>query len=148
MAIVTPTDRPKSVRNRCVIEVLLAFVCCNVAVWVFLWMQGAFIIGLSQISSFFFLVTRLSYILHFKNIEQRSLWCHAPTFSSSLDQSTNSDMHLRSDCLFCFKFSRCTEKFVKKYSPRSASIVITSFRNKRFWGSKQDTIDVYICEIL
>ena len=49
---VTPTDRPKSVRNRCVIEVfggvffvvtmLLGF---SVGVW-------AFVIGLSQISSF------------------------------------------------------------------------------------------------
>ena len=58
---VTPTDRPKSVRSRCVIEFLLEFLCLfyvllfmlsrcffdfSVGVWVF-------IIGLSQISSFF-----------------------------------------------------------------------------------------------
>ena len=36
VAIVTPTDRPKSVRNRCEIEVLVAFFCCHVAFWIFL----------------------------------------------------------------------------------------------------------------
>ena len=53
MAIVTPTDRTKSVRNRCVIEVfggvfvlLRCFFDFSVGV-------GAFVIGLSQISSFF-----------------------------------------------------------------------------------------------
>ena len=53
VAIVTPTDRPKSVRNRCVIEVFCVvfvfsncFLDCSVSV-------GAFVIGLSQISSFF-----------------------------------------------------------------------------------------------
>ena len=40
VAIVTPTDRPKSVHNRCVIEVLLAFLCCRIAFWVFLWVYG------------------------------------------------------------------------------------------------------------
>ena len=53
MAIVTPTDRPKSVRNRCVIEVfggvfLLSRCFLDFSVGV-----GAFVIGLSQISSFF-----------------------------------------------------------------------------------------------
>ena len=53
MYIVTPTDRPKSVRNRCVIEVFgvvfvfsSCFLDCSVGV-------GAFVVGLSQISSFF-----------------------------------------------------------------------------------------------
>ena len=53
VAFVTPTDRPKSVRNRCVIEVfggvfvlLRCFLDFSVGV-------GAFVIGLSQISSFF-----------------------------------------------------------------------------------------------
>ena len=31
MAVVTPTVRPKYVRNRCVIEILVAFLCCHVA---------------------------------------------------------------------------------------------------------------------
>ena len=51
MAIVTPTDRPRLVRNHCVIEVfggvfVLAYLDFYVSV-------GAFVKGLSQISSFF-----------------------------------------------------------------------------------------------
>ena len=53
VAVVTPTDRPKSVRNRCVIELFCGVVCVvtlpfDISVGV-----GAFVIGLSQISSFF-----------------------------------------------------------------------------------------------
>ena len=33
----TPADRLMSVRNRCVIEVLVASLCCHVAFWIFLW---------------------------------------------------------------------------------------------------------------
>ena len=48
--VVTPTDSPKSVRDSCVIDVLVAFfLCCHVA----LGFVAAFVIGLSQISSFF-----------------------------------------------------------------------------------------------
>ena len=53
LAVVTPTDRPKSVRNRCVIELFVAlfvFSLCPFDISVGL---GAFVIGLSQISSFF-----------------------------------------------------------------------------------------------
>ena len=39
-AIVTPTDRPKSVRNGCVIEVFGAFLCCHVAFWIFCRCRG------------------------------------------------------------------------------------------------------------
>ena len=53
VVIVTPTDRPKSVRNRCVIEVLVGgfvlsrcFLDFSVGVW-------GFVIEMSQISSFF-----------------------------------------------------------------------------------------------
>ena len=54
LTVVNPTDRPKSVRNRCVIEgfgavfyvVTMLFLDFSVGVW-------AFVIGLSQISSFF-----------------------------------------------------------------------------------------------
>ena len=54
VAVVTPTDRPKSVRNRCLIELFCGVVCVvtlplfDISVGV-----GAFVIGLSQISSFF-----------------------------------------------------------------------------------------------
>ena len=37
VTVVTPTDCPKSVCNRCVIEVLVAFLCCHVAFWIVLW---------------------------------------------------------------------------------------------------------------
>ena len=50
VTVVTPTDRPKSVSNRCVIEMLVAFLCCHVAFWIL--GVGAFAIGLSQTSSF------------------------------------------------------------------------------------------------
>ena len=52
MTVVIPTDRPKSVRNRCVIEVLVAFLFCPL---VFEFSVGieVFVIGLSQISFFF-----------------------------------------------------------------------------------------------
>ena len=49
-AVVTPTDRPKSVRNRCVIELLIVLSLCPFDISVGVW---AFVIGLSQISSFF-----------------------------------------------------------------------------------------------
>ena len=53
VAVVNPTDRPKSVRNRCVIELF-----CDVVYVVILPFYNsagveAFVIGLSQISSFF-----------------------------------------------------------------------------------------------
>ena len=63
MIVVAPTDRPKSVRNRCVIEVFVGvfvlsrcFLDSSVGV-------GAFVIGLSQISSF------LSSILFYSTLE-------------------------------------------------------------------------------
>ena len=37
---VTPADRPKSVRNRCVIEIFGGFLCCHDAFWIFLWVYG------------------------------------------------------------------------------------------------------------
>ena len=53
MTVITPTDSPKSVRNRCVIERfgdVFVFSCClfNIPVGI-----RAVVIGLSQISSFF-----------------------------------------------------------------------------------------------
>ena len=40
LAVVTPTDRPESVRNRCVIEIFVGVLCCHVAFWIFLWLVG------------------------------------------------------------------------------------------------------------
>ena len=53
MAIVTLTDRPKSVCNRCVIEVFDGVFTLSRCVLYFSVGVGAFVIGLSQISSFF-----------------------------------------------------------------------------------------------
>ena len=51
VAVVTLTDRPRSVRNRCVIEDFGGdFLFCHVAFSVGI---GTFVIGPSQISSFF-----------------------------------------------------------------------------------------------
>ena len=52
MAVVTPTGRPKSVRNHCVIEVLVTFLCCQLVVEFSVGIR-IFVIGLSEISFFF-----------------------------------------------------------------------------------------------
>ena len=52
VAVVTPTDRPKSVRNRCLIELFCGVVCVVTAPFDISVGVGAFVIGLSQISSF------------------------------------------------------------------------------------------------
>ena len=51
--LVTPTDRPKSVRNRCVIEVFGGVCVCCPLVFEFSVGIGGFVIGLGQISFFF-----------------------------------------------------------------------------------------------
>ena len=53
VAIVTPTDRPKSVRNRFLIEVFGGVFVFSRCFFDFSVGVGAFVIGLSQISSFF-----------------------------------------------------------------------------------------------
>ena len=58
MAVVTITDRPKSVLNRCVIEVLVVFLSCHFAFWIFLLGVGAFVIGLNQIFLFLLLIAK------------------------------------------------------------------------------------------
>ena len=56
VAVVTPTDRPKSVRNRCVINFFVALFVLSLCPFDISAGVGAFVIGLSQISSFFLLV--------------------------------------------------------------------------------------------
>ena len=53
MAVVTPTDRPKSARNHCVIEVFVALFVWSLCPFDISAGVGAFVIGLSQISTFF-----------------------------------------------------------------------------------------------
>ena len=52
VALVTPTDRPKSVRNRCLIELFCGVVCVVICPFDISVGVGAFVIGLGQISSF------------------------------------------------------------------------------------------------
>ena len=52
VVVVTPTDRPKSVRNRCLIELFVALFMLSLCPFDISVGVGAFIIGLSQISSF------------------------------------------------------------------------------------------------
>ena len=56
MTAVTPTDRPKSVRNLCVIKVFGGVFYVVTLPFVFFCGVGAFFIGLSLISSFFLLL--------------------------------------------------------------------------------------------
>ena len=53
MAVGTQTDRPKSVRNRCIIELFVALFVLSLCHFDVSAGVGAFVIGLSQISSFF-----------------------------------------------------------------------------------------------
>ena len=53
VAVVTPTDRPKSVRNRCVIELFVALFVLSLCPFDISVGVLAFVIGLSQISSIF-----------------------------------------------------------------------------------------------
>ena len=53
VAVVTPTDHPKSVRNRCVIELFCGVFVLSLYPFDISVDVGAFVIGLSQISSFF-----------------------------------------------------------------------------------------------
>ena len=53
VAVVTPTDRPKSVRNRCVIELFCGVVVLSLCPFDISVGVGTFVIGLSQIFSFF-----------------------------------------------------------------------------------------------
>ena len=54
VAAVTPTDSPKSVRNRCVIELFVALFVLSLCPFDISVGVGAFVIGLSQIFSIFF----------------------------------------------------------------------------------------------
>ena len=60
VAVVTPTDRPKSVRNRCLIELFVAFFVLSLCPFDISVGVGAFVIGLSQISSFLSLNKKLN----------------------------------------------------------------------------------------
>ena len=65
VAVVTPTNRSKSVRNRCVIELFCGVVCIvTLPLWHFCWCRG-FFIGLSQISVFFYWPSGMTFLKYF-----------------------------------------------------------------------------------
>ena len=68
MAIVTQTDLPKSVRNRCVIKVFGGVFVLSRSLLDFSVGVGAFVIGLSQISSFFSSYSNNHYFVFVSNI--------------------------------------------------------------------------------
>ena len=80
VAVVTPTDRPKSVRNRCVIELFVALFVLSLCPFDIFAGVGAFVVGLSQISSFFsshlYTQTWASRLCCFTNYWSRLCQCH------------------------------------------------------------------------
>ena len=69
MDVVTPTDRPKSVRNRCIIEFFVALFVFSLYPFYNSVGIGASVIGLSQISSFFLYV----YFFNFNFYKKRNI---------------------------------------------------------------------------
>ena len=67
MTEVIPTDNPKSVRKRCVIEDFGGSMCC-LLIFIFRW-YGGFFIGLSQISFFFLFINENVFLLKLKAIQ-------------------------------------------------------------------------------
>ena len=71
VAVVTTIDRPKSVRNRSVIELFCGVVSVSVCPFDISVGVGAFVIGLSQISSFFSQYQLYSFF-HISNLLNRN----------------------------------------------------------------------------
>ena len=61
VAVVTPTDHPKSVRNRCLIELFVALFVLSLCPFDISVGVGAFVIGLGQISSFWSLYQSVTF---------------------------------------------------------------------------------------
>ena len=88
VALVTPTDRPKSVRNRCLIELFCGVVCVVTCPFDISVGVGAFVIGLGQISSFLSLlqlcITMYSVFVFFNLLMILYLNYHIVTHSKRL----------------------------------------------------------------
>ena len=79
MTAVTPADRPKSVRNRCVIKVFDGVFDVVTLLFDFSVGVGVFVTGLSQISSFF---------------SQRTTACIDPVLTQTSSEITKFDRHV------------------------------------------------------
>ena len=86
VAVVISTDRPKSVRNRCVIELFVALFVLSLFPFDISAGIRAFVIGLSQISSFFSLTSKFSLLFICSQPPPHIFNCfqiHAGTFNYS-----------------------------------------------------------------
>ena len=131
VAVNTPTDRPKSVRNRCVIELFCGVVCVvSLPFWLSVGV-GAFVIGLSQISSFF---SAIKQQLHFvKTVSMFFLYTSWFRIRSVYTYNTLS-------CNNCFYFSNHNSNNISKNhfnnkSNSSASSSQYSNIKDKFWHS-------------
>ena len=80
VAVVTPTDRPKSVRSRCVIKLFCGVVCVVTLPFLhFCWCR-AFVIGLSQIYSFFSCIQNLLVFLDFLTFKEKKSFTNLKIF--------------------------------------------------------------------
>ena len=70
VAVVTPTDRPKSVFNRCLIELFMTLFVLSLCRFDICVGVGAFVIGLSQISSFLSLLYLIRICVAYNNCKQ------------------------------------------------------------------------------
>ena len=90
MAVVTPTDQPKSVRNHCVIEVCVCFFEFSIGV-------RAFVIGPSQISYFFsWLVSQaLGHTFELDFVCHVLLWCYMWLFMMIFITQQSLDLQIK-----------------------------------------------------
>ena len=88
MTAVTPTERPKSVRNRCVIEVFVAFFILSWCFWIFLWMYG--VCHRTESDVFFFVL--LSTLIPSCSVERCNKVSPVRVFKVSLLPHSSSDL--------------------------------------------------------
>ena len=157
MAVVTATDRSMSVRNHCVIEVFGCVFVLSLCFREFSVGIGAFVIGLSQISSFISILWKsilkneairhlnttkeLIWLCGLRSLAERSLII-CTFFILSVALMSNSKENKRQSFLWCFEYlswflwTTTTKLFSKDlhYNSRSthASCVISFFLTSRF----------------
>ena len=115
MDVVTPTDRPKSLRNSCVIELFLALFVLSLCPFEISVGVRAFVVGLSQISSFFSYLNkrnhpiRFFYLTVFLWYKGENFYISGPTFHECLRLriSLLSLRNQKSSLYFLLRFIPC-----------------------------------------
>ena len=121
MAVVTPTDRPKSVRNRCVIELFVALFVLSLCPFDISVCVGAFVTGLRQVSSFFSstyhdcVISSFSHIPVAKHHTYPAFWVlpfvYAPLLLKSMMKITWSEIEQKVDaCVLDFSCLNANRK--------------------------------------